>query len=73
MMTPHILITENTTYCTDLEGVEVAASALPHLERWMREHAHELGYIHESEAPTVTVHRMLATTPAPVVPTLEET
>lgn len=39
-MSPHVLITENTTYCTDIEGVEVAASAMPHLERWMREHGH---------------------------------
>lgn len=71
-MSPHILITENTTYCTDLEGVEVAASALPHLERWMREHAHELGYIHVTEAPTATIHRMLTQTRPPIVPTLEE-
>lgn len=30
------------------------------------------GWIRGSEAPTATIHRMLATTPAPVVPSMEE-
>lgn len=65
----YALIAASVTYCTDEDAVEVSPRTLPYLKRWMREN----GYIHESEAPTVTVHRMLATTPAPVVPSMEET
>lgn len=58
-MSPHVLITENTTYCTDIEGVEVAESAMPHLEQWMREH----GYIHRDQH----LRDHLAHTAAPIV------
>lgn len=57
------LITANEGIPSEGDHIVISDMARPHLQRWMREN----GYIHESEAPTVTVHRMLATTPAPVV------
>lgn len=61
-MSPHVLISESVTYCTNQEGVEVSPRALPYLEQWLREN----GYIHRDQV----LRDQLAKIPAPVVPVI---
>jgi hypothetical protein len=59
-VSPHILISESVTYCTNQEGVEVSPRAMPYLEQWLREN----GYVKRDQR----LRDQLAHTTAPVVP-----
>lgn len=58
------LITANEGIPSETDQIIVSPAAVPFLLA--------AGWVRVTEAPTVTVHRMLATTPAPVVPSMEE-
>jgi hypothetical protein len=58
-MSPHVLISESVTWCTDIEGVEVSPRAMPYLEQWLREN----GWVHRDQR----LRDQLNQTPAPVV------
>lgn len=58
------LITANEGIPSEGDHIVISDAAVPFLLA--------AGWVRESEAPTVTVHRMLATTPKPVVPSMEE-
>lgn len=58
------LITACVGIPSETDAVVVSDAAVPFLLA--------AGWVKATEAPTATIHRMLATTPKPVVPTLEE-